>query len=550
MNNGLLSAVAVLSILLSGRGLAAPGGVVSAATPEATAAGVEVLEAGGNAVDAAIAVQFALAVTEPAMSGLGGGTQVILQVPGQTPVVINGTTFAPRGVPRDATKRQLQQGRTAATIPSTVRVMEFLHRRYGSGQMEWPSLLTAAVRYAEEGWVVGPFRARVYRRHEQDLRRDPVAARLFLTEGQYAPREGELVRMPVLAQTLRRLQAHGGMDFYTGAVAADIATDMAANGGWITAQDLAGMSEPRVVPALTTTYRGYNVYSLPPPAGGWVMLQALNLLEQAPIEELSQSDETRMLHLLRALRLAHGARAAEPIGNLADYEAAVATRLSKQYAAERWRRPGGETTHFSIVDQDGMAVAVTTSIDSYFGGRAPSPKLGFFYNNYMQAFEVGKSDHPFALRPGAMPLSSMSAAIVTRDGEPVLVVGSPGSARIISAVSQVISYFTDVSPNVMSAVAAPRVHALPDGQAYIESTKLSSAFLQALGLAGFSLTQPEQDLVSGQRNAYFGGVHAVGREALGWRGAADPRRDGTVGYAQRLQDKLVPDRIEALQGPG
>ncbi len=533
MKRASLGALAMLFGLASCPILAATGGVVSAATPEATAAGVEVLEAGGNAVDAAIAVQFALAVTEPAMSGLGGGTQVILKMPGQLPVVINGTTFAPRGVPTDATRQQLQHGRTAATIPSTVRVMEFLHRRYGSGRMPWASLLNDAVRYAEDGWVVGPFRARVYRRHEQDLRRDPVAARLFLTAGQYAPREGELVRMPVLAQTLRRLQTHGGMDFYTGAVAADIVADMAANGGWITAQDLAGLPEPRVVPAITTTYRGYDVYSLPPPAGGWVMLQALNLLERAPIEELSQPDETRMLHLLRALRLAHGARAAEPIGNLADYDAAVATRLSKQQAAERWRRPGGETTHFSIVDQDGMAIAVTTSIDSYFGGRAPSPKLGFFYNNYLQAFEVGQPDHPFALRPGAMPLSSMSAAIVTRDGEPMMVVGSPGSARIISAVSQVISYFTDVGSDVVAAVAAARVHALPDGQTYVESRELSAAFLQALGQAGFSLMQPEQDLVLNQRNAYFGGVHAVGLEALGWRGAADPRRDGTVGYAQR-----------------
>ncbi len=512
-------------------------GVVSSASPEATAAGVEALERGGNAIDAAVAVQFALAVTEPAMSGLGGGTQIILKKPGEAPITINGTTFAPGVIPEGAAKKQVQTGRTASTIPSTVRVFDFAYREYGSGKLTWDSLLAPAIRYAEEGWVVGRFRARVYQRHEEDLRSDASVAKLFLTDGKYAPREGELVKMPVLAKTLRRLADKGGMDFYTGGVAKDIAADMARHGGWITAGDLATYPEPVVAPALTTSYRGYDVYTLRPPAGGWAMLQALNILEREPVERLNREGDARSRALLRALRAAHRSRREAPIGGgTAPGEAeSVEQQISKQSAAALWKKSGGETTHFSVVDKDGMAVAVTTSINRYFGAWAASPELGFFYNNYMAEFETDAPDHPFALKPGATPLSSMSASIVTKDGETVLVVGSPGSARIISAVTQVISHFIDLGEGVGRAVSAERVHALPNDRAYVEERLISPAFLEALARDGFSLQAPDQDLVIDGLNAYFGGVHAIGREALGWRGAADPRRDGTVGYANEAR---------------
>jgi len=527
-----LSFILLAFSLVAGRAHA-EFGVVSSASPEATAAGVEVLEAGGNAIDAAIAVQFALAVTEPAMSGLGGGTQIILKKPGETPIVINGTTFAPGLIPESATRKQVQTGRTASTIPSTVRVFDFAYKKYGSGNIAWGELLAPAVRYAEEGWVVGPFRARVYRRHEEDLRSDSALAKLFLTEGKHAPREGEVVKMPVLGKTLRRLAEKGGMDFYTGDIAQEIAADMAKHGGWITAGDLSAFPDPVVAPALATTYRGYGVYSLRPPAGGWAVLQALNILEREPLDRLNKEGDARSRALLRALRAAHGSRRNAPIGggtSLGEAESLEA-QITKETAAALWKKSGGETTHFSIVDKDGMIVAVTTSINRYFGAWAASPKLGFLYNNYMAEFETDAPDHPFALKPSAAPLSSMSASIVTKNGEPVLVVGSPGSARIISAVTQVISHFLDVGKGVGAAVAAERVHALPEDKAYMEARLISQTLLKTLADDGFSLQSPDQDLVIDGLNAYFGGVHAIGKEELGWRGAADPRRDGTVGYA-------------------
>ncbi|MEQ8934256.1 MAG: gamma-glutamyltransferase, partial [Amphiplicatus sp.] len=392
-----LSLILLAISLLSGRAHA-EFGVVSSASPEATAAGVEVLEAGGNAIDAAVAVQFALAVTEPAMSGLGGGTQIILKKPGEAPIVINGTTFAPGAIPESATKKQVQTGRTASTIPSTVRVFDFAYRQYGSGNVAWDALLAPAIRYAEEGWVVGPFRARVYRRHEEDLRGDLTLAKLFLMDGRYAPREGDLVKMPVLGGTLRRLAEEGGMDFYTGEVAKEIAADMAKHGGWITEKDLAAFPEPVVASALTTTYRGYGVYTLLPPAGGWAVLQALNILERESLERLNKEGDARSRALLRALRAAHSSRRNAPIGGgtLPGEAESVEIQISKQTAAALWKKSGGETTHFSIVDKDGMVVAVTTSINRYFGAWAASPKLGFLYNNYMAEFETDAPDHPFA----------------------------------------------------------------------------------------------------------------------------------------------------------
>lgn len=507
-------------------------GVVSSASPEATAAGVEILERGGNAIDAAAAVQFALGVTEPAMSGLGGQTQIVLQKPGEPAIVINGTSFAPAGIPDVVAEQDLKTSYSATTVPSTVKVMDFAMRNYGSGNVSWADTLAPAIRYADDGFVIGSFRARVYSRHETDVRANQTVAQLFLNPDGTLPQLGDVLRQPVLAATLRRLAEAGADDFYTGEIAAKIAEDMAANGGWITLEDLASTPDPVVMAPLTTTYRGFKVATLPPPAGGWVVLQALNLLEQTQAEDLDEADATRAAALLVALDIAHTSRAENPELDLVSFGADMSHRIDKATAVALLEdRDHGETTHFSVVDKDGMAVSVTSSIDSYFGSRAASPELGFLYNNYMQTFELAPGE-TFSLAPHAMPYSSMSTSIVSKDGQPVLVLGSPGSARIISAVTQVISHWVDVDEGIETAVAAPRVHVVIDRKdgrdnAYVEEM-VDGLDVDALG---FDLANPQTDLIQNGLNAYFGGVHAIALEEGGWRGAADPRRDGTVGYA-------------------
>jgi gamma-glutamyltranspeptidase/glutathione hydrolase len=197
----------------------------------------------------------------------------------------------------------------------------------------------------------------------------------------------------------------------------------------------------------------------------------------------------------------------------------------------------GETTHFSVVDQWGCMVSVTQSLNAYFGARVASPELGFLYNDYMREFEAAGRDHPFALRPGGQPYSSMSATALVRRGEPLLALGSPGDDRIISAVVQVLSRWVDVASDIESAVAAPRMHAMRKDELLLECTPPGPEQLLALERRGYHLSLPLSSLFTARLNPYFGGVHAVAREQERWSGAADPRRDGKVMTARSSQPR-------------
>jgi gamma-glutamyltranspeptidase/glutathione hydrolase len=510
-------------------------GVVSAATPEAADAGAEILAAGGNAVDAAVAVSFALAVTEPAMSGLGGQTQILVHAPNREPLAINGTSFSPQATPESATAEDIA-GHRATTIPSTVRTLAHAMKKYGSGKISWPQALAPAIRCAEAGFVVGRFRALVWASHAEDLRRHPATASLFLKKDGASPGEGELWKQPVLTKTLRRLAEHGAEDFYTGEIAREIAADMAGNGGWITLEDLQNVPQPVELPALKGSYRDWTVFTLPPPGSGWVVLQILNLLERSPVDELLPTSPQRLFRLAQALQIGQTSRRNNPIKNLIDYHDEAADRISKDTARRLQEREisstSGETTHFSVVDGNGVAVSVTASVNAYFGARVASPNLGFLYNDYMNEFEIGQPDHPFALRPYGMPYSSMSPTILAKNGKAHLALGSPGSARIISAVAQVIQLCVDAGIGIESAVAAKRIHVVPDDKLYLEAPDLADSVRTALAQRGYQITEPRMDLVNGDLNPYFGGVHAIARENGKWIGAADPRRDGAVKYAK------------------
>src|SRR5688572_4718593 len=433
---------------------ATTGGVVSSASPEATRAGVEILDDGGNAIDAAVAVAFALSVTEPAMSGLGAGMQMVVQSPGKPAFVINGTSFAPAATPSVVSNPDSTlSGHRLTTIPTAVATLDYAFRTHGSGAVSWKRVVLPAVGFAARGFEVGTFRARVYARHEADLRASASARELFLMPEGVAPAWGDTLRQPVLARTLARIASGGADAFYRGDIAREIAADMAANGGWITLADLARVTGPREHAALRSTYRGYDVATVGLPASGWVVLQALDVLEQSPPADLALTPhgKTRAERVVEALLAAHTSRRDNPILDLVNFEREAAQRISKDEAArvlrqlrerDRQARDGespdstlsGETTHFTVVDANGMIVAVTASINAYFGARVATPTLGFLYNDYMRELELDRPDHPYAIGPGRMPFSSMSASIVSRHGVPVMGVGSPGSARIISAV--------------------------------------------------------------------------------------------------------------------
>jgi len=305
--NNLRIAITLLVLFISCQAgeIAERVGVVSSATPEATAAGEKILNMGGNAIDAAVAVAFTLGVTEPAMTGLGAGIQILVSIPGKDPFIINGTTLSPAATPSNATREDILYHRRS-TIPSFVKTLDFAHQKFGSNKISWEQALSPAINYAQNGFNLGNFRAKVYSINEEKILSSPYHMDSFLINGRI-PQSGELIKQPVLSATLQRLAKVGGSDFYNGQIAERIAQDMRENNGWISLEDLKNFPEPRISLALKTSYHNHTVFTSTPPCGGWVVLLALNLLEQMPTSALGFA---RDKDLITALAIAHDERQA------------------------------------------------------------------------------------------------------------------------------------------------------------------------------------------------------------------------------------------------
>jgi len=508
-------------------------GIISSGSPESVSAGKKTLELGGNAVDAAIAISFALAVTEPAMSGLGGQAQFLIYFPGKEPVIINGTSFSPSNMPDSLNKSDLQKHK-ATTIPSMVRTLDYLWKNYGSGNVSWDELLEPAIKYAEDGFQLGEFRYSVLKHKAEDLRKDSVTAKIFLNEDGSLPKQEEFFKQKILTKTLRRIAIEGADDFYSGKIAEQIAEDMKRNKGWITIDDLSNVPGPTEIPAIKGSYREYDIYTMPPPGGEWVIIQALNILKQFPQEKLKIDSKERLLLITQALQIAHKSREDYPVKNLTNYNEEVINKISDEEAKQLLIESGydnrGETTHFSVVDENEIVVSATLSINNYFGSKATNPQLGFLYNDYMNEFKINKPEHPFNLRPNAMPYSSMTPTILMKDGKPVRAIGSPGSERIISAIVQVISLWVDAELNIEEAVNQNRIHVNPAKELYFENNSLPVEEKEILLNSSFTFSNPPSEIIINGFNPYFGGVHAVAFENSEWKGAADPRRDGSADF--------------------
>lgn len=502
---------------------------VSSASPEATETGADILRRGGNAADAAVAIAFTLGVTEPAMSGLGGQIQFLVRRGSDEVFALNGSSFAP-ALTDPATDRDEMTPYQRTTVPTWLKSLEYLWRHHGSGRISWRELVEPAIAYARDGFIQGEFRQKVFLRHQEDLAGFLAAGHMQADDG---IARGKRLRQPRLAATLEKIAEGGSEAFYQGEIADLIEQDMIANGGWIRKADLARVADPVPVDPVSADYRGYRIFSFPPPAGGWVMMQTLKLYERQRREDWAPEAERRAM--TRAIFLAQRDRREHPVEDFDDYGDFLERKLSEGYIAALLEQSnandasgrennGGETTHFSLIDADGFAISATTSINAYYGVRVAAPELGFLYNSYMDDFTFGDPAHPYAIAPGKPAYSSMSPSIVTRAGETVLVLGSPGSARIISAVAQVIAGYAENADSLEALVAAPRIHVTGGGRLYLENPDWR--FLP--GIAELEYSEPGVDLMIEGLNAYFGGVHAVGRLRGEWQAAADPRRDGAA----------------------
>ena len=512
--------------------------LIASATPEATEAGTLIFNKDGNAVDAAVAIAFTLGVTEPAMPGIGGRTMLILSIPNQEPVAIGGISLTPSKRDIDLKKKGLTFYKQVS-IPSQVKILNCVWKKYGSGNLEWKELLQPAIHYSENGFVNGLHRQYGFKIDQQELKDNCYHNReLLIDNGILAI--GDLVKQPTLAKTLTRLSIYRADDFYEGEIAKEIAEDFKSNNGWISDEDLSNFPEHKELKALHVNYSGYHVYSFTPPGGEWQVLQALNLFEQYDTKKIKPNTLESTMAVLNVLNISHKDRLDNAIKNYNNFQLEIAQKISKKYAKTLYsnaneiskidasikENEAGETTHFSVVDKKGIAVSVTSSIGSYFGSKTSTKNVGFFYNSYLKSlvgFGFGKSVKPKTIIP-----SSMSPSLVRKSGKNALVIGTLGSKRIVSTISQLIQLWIDSDIDIKDIIKQPQVHAIGD-LATIEDESLTSNELQKIGDKGFKIAFPSYNLTNKSGlNVYFGGNHAIEFKNGEWTAAADPRRDGST----------------------
>ncbi len=482
--------------------LLAPGGALAPVTArhgmvvaqEARAAriGVDILEQGGNAIDAAVATGFALAVTYPRAGNIGGGGYMVIHLAARNiDTAIDYRETAPAATTRDiflddkgeADPRKSRDSALAVGVPGTVAGLALAHAKYGSGKFTLAQLIAPAIKLAREGFPIEDDVADSLPRGQSRLARWPATTKIFFADGRPLAPGATLVQRD-LADTLAAIAREGPRAFYEGETAEKIATAVRAAGGIMTADDLKHYQALERTP-VRGRYRGHDIVSMPPSSsGGVILIEILNILDG--YRDLA-TDDARRLHLMvEAMKLAYADRAAF-LGDPAGGEMPIARLTSKGYAAQlraridpdRARpareiptsavlpREGDNTTHFSVVDRFGNAVSNTTTLNFSYGLGLVAEGTGVLLNNELDDFAAkpgvpnafglvgGEANAP---GPGKRPLSSMTPTIVLKDGKPVLVAGSPGGSRIITAVLQVIVNVLDRKLPIAEAVAQPRLH--------------------------------------------------------------------------------------------
>ena len=495
----------------------------------ATAAGVEILADGGNAIDAAVATAFALGVCEPQASGLGGQTMMTAHLadPRRT-FVLDGSSRAPnRATPDSLAKKERRRGYRSPTVPSTPATLGWALQTYG--KLPLGRVLEPAIRIAEEGFPVSDLLHALMRREAKFLRRR-TGGEVFLRNGRPWP-VGSVLRQPALAGTLRKLATDGVEDFYTGDIARLVHEDLVANEGLLRDDDLAQIPWPIERRPVATRFESLRVVTMPPPGAGRVLVEMLNVLSNLPKRYWTLDTPEGAIHLAEIMRLGAIDRRDRPLDAALysqvedrrmtdrDYARVAAGRLRR--AIRRKIKSQGETTHLSVADGEGNMVALTQSIERVFGSMVMTPELGFLYNNYMSAFEYEDISHPYYMRPNAAPWASVAPTIVFRGRKPWLAIGSPGSERIVTSVLQVLLRLKDHRP--YEAVELPRLHCSLEGKVSLEASRFRDDIVRGLARHGFELD--ERDPYS----FYLGCVQLVVRDRRGFVGVADPRRDGSAG---------------------
>jgi gamma-glutamyltranspeptidase/glutathione hydrolase len=517
-------------------------GMVVTNHPLGSAAGAEMLAGGGNAVDAAIAGLFALTVVEPMMVGIFGAGITHLRLADGTHTAIDNYSVAPAAARSDmyrpvsdtwpdylvAEGNANSVGVLAAGVPGTLKAWCEVLERFGSLPLD--VVMAPAIRHAERGFRATPYLVEAITEAAPDLARDPTAARIFMPDGGI-PKPGDLLRQGDYAETLRAIAARGPGVLYGGELGARVADFMRSAGGLITLEDLRHYRTVERKP-VRGQYRGLTIAGAPPTSGGGLhLVQMLNILEGYDLQAMGYGTPASLHVLAEVMKIAFADRDVST-GDPAFVDIPVDRLLSRDYARQRRagidparaRRQGPEvatpdgahTTHVTVADADGNAVAMTQTINSLFGARVAVPGTGMLLNNTMALFDPHPG-HALSVAPGKRMTSSMAPTMVFRDGRPWLALGLPGGVRIFTSVLQALVNIIDHGMGVQEAVEAPRIWT--QGQELEVELGVPEAVRAALGALGHDV-RPVPVVAGGMSAIAFGADGTL-------TGAACWRADGT-----------------------
>ncbi len=510
-------------------------GMVSTAFPEATLAGVEMLERGGNAVDAACASALALCVCEPQACGIGGQTMAVLCL-GSRYFYINGSGPVPSGLdPGLLSPHDLEYGYRATTVPTTIAVLDHMNRLYG--RLKWAEIFEPAIAVAREGYEITQLQQSLQKKNLEIFQKvSPGTGKdYFLKQGR--PYEsGDRFRQRDLGATLEHLAQNGAQDFYIGDIARAIARDMEDHQGFLSLKDLKGFKGPEETHVLERSLNGLTFHVPPPPAPGRGLLMMLEIRDR--ISRLARSGREREeIIAAEIIRTVLTSLAVSPVSPAA-YGLATDPLLEPGYLNEaaknilahhpctgttRLPQPkGGETTHLSVMDKDGNAVGITQSVNLVYGSKAAAKGLGFLYNNYLVDCNRADPGHPHYLKPSGLSVSMVCPTIVSHRSRPWMVTGSPGSDRILPTVYQFLSHMIYKNASMDEAMKQPRLHCPPSGRVMVEGQRFEENLINTFRKSGY-----EVDFFD-PWSFYHGAVHStlMCQEEKGFQGVAEVRRDG------------------------
>jgi gamma-glutamyltranspeptidase/glutathione hydrolase len=529
-------------------------GMVATGSPLATEAAVNILEKGGNAIDAAVAAALTLGVVSSQSSGIGGLTNIVIHLANGRTLAVDGTSYSPMSIDIERFREFKNSGRSfgyeTIAVPTALATLEYARSRYGS--FDTATLLRPAIEAAEHGYPLSKIQIIKTRKYHDDIMKSsPYMRSLIFEDGRTIGKPGDRHRQPDLAKTLRRIAGEGVRSFYFGGIANEIEADMIRGGGFVRKHDLTRVSVREVLP-LHTKYRGFDVYSFPRPGGGAGVVVALNILETYPSDFLAENSAERHHVFLEAFRIAAvdskkaggrgrnrrtnplrktyaHARAALIVPGKVISEEMLTTSIDPECP-----RSGESTTQVTVADNLGNVVSLTQTLSRSFGAKVATRGLGFPYNSFLELYAADNPQCPSFLRPNMPITTDMAPTIVLKEGGLFVALGSPGSNKIPPLVSEVISNMVDRGMGVRDAVTAPRVlwggvpHATASIEVFDPITEEDAAALEQMGFADMTLLR-YPPLGKTKMND-FGAVNAVAYDPKTgvFTGVGDPRRFGVA----------------------